>query len=85
MQQIPVVVPLFKIHQFCCNIEIIFDSNFSTFIAHLISSNITKIIIHTYDILYTFSVACLQENKNKSKVDNVANTTKGVLELCSMV
>jgi len=62
-----------------------YDSNFSTFIAHLISSNITKIIIHAYDILYTFSVAWLQQNKNKNKVDNVANTAKGVLELCSMV
>ena len=36
-------------------------------------------------MLYTFSVVCLQQNKNKSEVDNVANTTKGVLELYSMV
>ena len=85
MQYILVVVPLFKIHQFCCDIQIIYDSNFSTFTAHLISSDVTKIIIHAYDILYTFSVACLTQNKNKTKVDNVANTTKGVLELCSMV
>ena len=69
-QQIPVVLPLFKIqHQFCCNTEMIYVSNFSTFTVHLSSSNITKIITHAYDILYTFSVACLKQNK--SKVDNM--------------
>jgi hypothetical protein len=51
-----------------------------------LKSRITKTIIHAYDILYRFSVACLKQNKNMSKVDNVANnTTKGVVELCSMV
>jgi len=51
-----------------------------------LKSRITKIIIHAYYILYTFSVACLKQNKNMSKVDNVPNnTTKGVLELCSML
>jgi hypothetical protein len=51
-----------------------------------LKSRITNISIHAYDILYTFSVACLKQNKNMSKLNNVANnTTKGVLELCSMV
>jgi hypothetical protein len=62
------------------------SNNLSFQFQHFNSFNITKIILHAYDVLYAVLLACLKQNKNYSKVDDVSSSsTKDGQKLCSLL